>query len=180
MTDTDDRFAAMRPPTDADHDWADSDAGRMTLARIHHRAARNESTDWIHLGRRWLRPVLVVSAAAVAVAGATAAVVIISRSPTNPAQVVCLRSASTAADGAGIILADPTPAAALQACSTQWTSLFPGDTKPRGFAVCVYPVTPVRDGRTEGGGQVVIPAASTSTDSSAACTAAGFDPITTS
>ena len=180
MTDVLDRFTAMRPPTTADGDWADTPAGRLALARIHHRAALDSPVDQVRPGRRWLRPVLIVSGAAVVAAGATAAAVVITRAPADPAQVVCMRTASPVADGAGITLSNPTPAAALQACATRWSSLFPGDPVPAGFAVCVYPVGPDERGVMQGGGQVVIPADSTRADSSAACTAAGFDPVATS
>lgn len=181
MTDILDRFAAVRPPTAADDDWADSAAGRMALVRIHHRAVLTETPDQARVGRpRWLRRAVAVSAAILVVGGATAAAVVISRDPNNPALVVCMRTASPEADGVGLTLTDPTPAAALQACSSRWVKLFPGDKPPNGFAVCVYPVSPGRNGELGGGGQVVIPAAKTSADSAAACTAAGFVPIATS
>lgn len=170
MTDPLDVLAQLRPDSGIAPDWVDSHAGQLCLQRARTAAAADMPPTRPGRSRRF-KTVAGAATAAVVLAGAATAYGFASRTPSDPGQVMCFRTASIDGDGTGYQLRDATPQAALEQCATHWTQAWPGTPTPAAFAVCVYPV---RDNNL-GGGQVVIPLSKPADATS--CQTAGFDPL---
>jgi hypothetical protein len=156
----------LRPPTQADAGWTDSVPGQAVLNRVH------ESANASHPFGLRRRVVGVSIGAALALAGGGVAYATISGGePADAHQVLCLRTASLEADGAGFAVPNGTAQAAAKVCADRWDEAYPGVAKPTHFAVCVYP----RNEHSTGG-EVALPATPGSSDADA-CHRAGFVPI---
>jgi hypothetical protein len=157
---------SLRPPTQADAGWTDSARGQAVLNRVHEHAGASRR---FALRRRVLGGSI---GAVLALAGGGVAYATISGGePADVHQVLCLRTASLEADGAGFAVPDGTPQAAAKVCAARWDEAFPRVAKPTRFAVCVYP----RNEHSTGG-EVAIPAALGSSDADE-CHRAGFVPL---
>lgn len=160
-----------RPPTAADDAWAYSAQGATSLAMVHQRITQETVRP---TSRRPRAAVLLgVGVLTVGAAGSLAFTVLQTREPVSPQTVVCNQTASPGSDGAIVSLSSTGPDAAITACSTRWSELWPTTPEPTGFAYCVYPASQ----GNEGGAGVVIPASGTQSNVTS-CRAAGFDVAT--
>lgn len=162
------KLADARPPTPADRiDWAQSDAGARIIARVHDAIEAPAGR-----ARRGGKLVGIAAAALAVGAGIAAFAVVHHRTPTVDQMVLCNQTASLTASGAGIAVQDTSRKGAIDACSKQWTKLWPDTATPEAFAACIYPATTGGNG----GMVVVIPARKALTNDQS-CVAAGADLI---
>ncbi len=160
------RLQSLRPPTSADAGWAHSARGEAALNRVHEGAGASRRSSV----RRRVAGVSIGAALALA-GGGVAYATISGGQPADAHRVLCLRTASLEADGAGFAVPNGTPQAAAKVCADRWDEAYPGVAKPTRFAVCVYP----RNAHSTGG-EVALPADAGSSDAEA-CRRAGFVPI---